>query len=227
MVKKKLIIITGPQGSGNHLWAKILSEHPAVFGWNMKDYWEGHHHEPFQGVWLNEQSFDDLPLKDYNVTSISCPFVHNGINRIPEYQGFIHKAKKANLDVRFVVLSRDINILLMQQSRVRKDFTTPIFLEVLKHQAVDHFLSMETLFLYKEKYLHQLELDLGIPIDIEKAKKHIDETNQNLKYVHQVPEQPLDKEVKKAKQESMDFNDRQRELVDLNWDGSESKTIRS
>ena len=51
--------------------------------------------------------------------------------------------------------------------------------------------------------------------------------NQNLKYVHQVPEQPLDKEVKKAKQESMDFNDRQRELVDLNWDGSESKTIRS
>ncbi len=80
------------------------------------------------------------------------------------------------------------------------------------------------MLLYNEKYLHQLELDLGIPIDIEKAKQHIEE-NKNQKYVHQVPEQPLDLEVKKAKQDSMDFNDRQRELVDLNWDGSESKTI--
>ena len=32
-MNKKLLIITGPQGSGNHLFSRILSTHPEVGGW--------------------------------------------------------------------------------------------------------------------------------------------------------------------------------------------------
>ena len=115
---KKLYIITGPQGSGNHLWAKILSAHEDVFGWEMEDYWEGHHKEPFAKVWTGEQSLNDLPLKQYNVTSISCPYVWQGVNRIPDYERLIQEAKDLNIDVQFIVIGRDENILLMQQQRV-------------------------------------------------------------------------------------------------------------
>ena len=45
-----MLIITGPQGAGNHMWAKIFSLHPEVFGWNtlLDNYWESHRFsEPF------------------------------------------------------------------------------------------------------------------------------------------------------------------------------------
>ena len=47
---KTLVILTGPQGSGNHLWSKILSLHADVFGWKslLDNYWEAHRiSEPF------------------------------------------------------------------------------------------------------------------------------------------------------------------------------------
>ena len=45
----KLLIVTGPQGSGNHLFAKIFNMHPSVKGWQMMwQEWQGHHLEPFQ-----------------------------------------------------------------------------------------------------------------------------------------------------------------------------------
>ena len=30
---KQMLIVTGPQGAGNHLWSKIFSLHPKVYGW--------------------------------------------------------------------------------------------------------------------------------------------------------------------------------------------------
>jgi hypothetical protein len=47
---KKLLIITGPQGSGNHMWSKILALHPAVNGWSalLEEYWIPHDREPLQ-----------------------------------------------------------------------------------------------------------------------------------------------------------------------------------
>ena len=47
---KTLAILTGPQGSGNHLWSKIFSLHEDVFGWKslLDNYWEAHRYsEPF------------------------------------------------------------------------------------------------------------------------------------------------------------------------------------
>ena len=39
---KTLAVLTGPQGSGNHLWSKIFSLHEDVFGWKslLDNYWE-------------------------------------------------------------------------------------------------------------------------------------------------------------------------------------------
>ena len=45
--KSNLLIVTGPQGSGNHLFAKLFNLHPDVYGLNMTRYWQGHDTEPF------------------------------------------------------------------------------------------------------------------------------------------------------------------------------------
>ena len=53
---KTLAILTGPQGSGNHLWSKIFSLHHDVFGWKslLDNYWEAHRTtEPFAKCWKN------------------------------------------------------------------------------------------------------------------------------------------------------------------------------
>ena len=44
----KILVITGPQGSGNHCWSKIFSTHSDVCGWEdlTKQYWVGHDKEP-------------------------------------------------------------------------------------------------------------------------------------------------------------------------------------
>tara|TARA_Y100001973_G_C5204038_1_gene340062 strand:+ start:2900 stop:3589 length:690 start_codon:yes stop_codon:yes gene_type:complete len=222
---KKLYIITGPQGSGNHLWAKILSAHQDVFGWEMEGYWEGHHKEPFSKVWVGEQSLNDLPLKQYNITSISCPYVWQGVNRIPDYERLIKEAKDLNIDVEFIVIGRDENILLQQQTRVRSQFTTTVFLEILKEVNVDHFISTELLFLYKEKYLNQLSKQLELPIDIEAADEHI-QVNTNQKYIKPAKGTATDEMVKAAITDSVngigakDFVKTQLELTDLNASGN-------
>ena len=40
----KMLILTGPQGAGNHLWSKILSLNYEVYGWKclLDNYWEAH-----------------------------------------------------------------------------------------------------------------------------------------------------------------------------------------
>jgi len=56
---RRLLILTGPQGAGNHLFSKIFAFHPMVNGWVMNDYWEGHHHEPFAKYWDNPELLKD------------------------------------------------------------------------------------------------------------------------------------------------------------------------
>ena len=47
---KKMLILTGPQGSGNHMWSKIFALHPSVYGWQelVEEFWIGHDREPFR-----------------------------------------------------------------------------------------------------------------------------------------------------------------------------------
>ena len=51
---KKLLIVTGPQGSGNHLFSRLLSLHPAVEGWTeiLDQYWVPSDQEPFAEYWV-------------------------------------------------------------------------------------------------------------------------------------------------------------------------------
>ena len=48
-----ILIITGPQGSGNHLFSKIFALSPEVQGWAAlnEKYWIGHDQEPFAEYW--------------------------------------------------------------------------------------------------------------------------------------------------------------------------------
>ena len=58
--KPKLILLTGPQGSGNHMWSKLFAMHPVVTGWVMQNYWEGHHEEPFAEYWDNPDKLKEF-----------------------------------------------------------------------------------------------------------------------------------------------------------------------
>ena len=70
---KKLLIITGPQGSGNHLWSKIFAMHPIVVGWPMlRKEWQGHHEEPFNKYWQQPEKLQEFDTdKKYHVKFIS------------------------------------------------------------------------------------------------------------------------------------------------------------
>lgn len=193
-MQKKLLILTGPQGSGNHLWSKIFSKHPDVNGWRMKTYWEGHHHEPFS-EWWDDPSLVTETEYQFNVTSISCPYVRNKTQHIPKYAKFVKKAKQF-YDVKLVAISRDQNILKTQQERVRGGHTAPIFLKELSSLNPDFFLSTESLFLYQDKYLEYVSKELEFPILSEQNFQSLEDTNK--KYIHPVGHQPLDDEVKLA-----------------------------
>jgi hypothetical protein len=210
---KKLLILTGPQGSGNHMWAKIFSETPTVQGWHQltKDYWIGHGDEPFAEVWEDPSLFQKLDWPhDYYYTSISCPYINRGgpeiddtiVLRTPKFDEFISAAELAGFEVKLGVIARDRNILECQQSRVRKKITTPIFLDAYdefldKYKPI--FVSTETLYLYKHRYLEQLSQLLDFPIDV--AKDRLDlilQDNANAKYITPVETHWLDDHMKEV-----------------------------
>ena len=205
---KKLIILTGPQGSGNHMWSKIFAMHPSVQGWRMQSYWEGHHEEPFAQYWHNPEKLKDYKApsdKKYFVTSISCPYFKDGKPQIPQYKKFIHEAEKL-FDVKICVIGRDPNILELQQKRVREEHTTKHALEALDEIWLykPYMLSMENFYLYKGNYLKRIGEDLDFPLAYNHAIM-IDEyanKSSNKKYIQKVGEQPLDKITRKVSKES-------------------------
>lgn len=189
---KHLVIIVGPQGSGNHLWSKILSVHPAVLGWQaLRDnYWIGHDDEPFNRYWQNPHHISefDWSLSDYYVTSISVPYMQNGESTVPHIDAF-YLAASRHANVSLCVLGRDRNIVGMQQQRVRGGETLPIMLSLLKdlESPVSMFLSFELLHLYRTLYLKQISTQLSFPVAWDDAT--IDEIlaeDSNAKYFHPV-----------------------------------------
>ena len=74
-----ILIITGPQGSGNHLFSKIFALSEQVHGWSAlnQQYWIGHDQEPFARYWHDPVLLDQFNWShDYYVTSVSCPYVY-------------------------------------------------------------------------------------------------------------------------------------------------------
>ena len=203
---KKLLILTGPQGSGNHLWSKVFSSNEGVIGWRKltEEYWVGHGQEPWNAFWEDPSLFDRYEFDDgHYFTSISCPYMPVGgpnmlIDKgyVPKYDEFVDGAKRAGFDVKLAVIGRDVNVLKVQQARVRKKVTYKIFLDQIDHlmKYDPTFISTELLYLYRIDYLKQLERQLDFPtakID-HRVLADIVSTNENAKYVRDVEHHWLD-----------------------------------
>ncbi|MFA6236848.1 MAG: hypothetical protein WC635_05920 [Bacteriovorax sp.] len=207
-MKKKLLILTGPQGSGNHLMSKVFSVHPEVSGWEelLESYWIGHDEEFFAPYWSGEKEL--IPSlfegKKYWVTSISVPFINDGVEVIPAMLAFIKKVQSFDIDVVLGVIVRDQNIVRHQQKRVREKVTLPLAIE-LYSDLMDqspcpiHFLDFEGLYLYKSHWLRWISTLLAFPVAYDHPKiLEILSSDSNQKYVSFVDDYWLDQEVKKA-----------------------------
>lgn len=203
---KTIVILAGPQGSGNHLFSKIFALHPLVYGWKelLGQYWIGHDHEPFAKMWVEPELIRqfDWSISNFYVTSISYPYINNGVKAIPDFERVINEFKAAGLNVKLVIIGRDQNILRAQEQRVRNEVTVDSFLEVvpslLNYNPI--FVSTELLFLYENEYIKSLQQQLQFPIAWGKQTIHdILENDPNSKYITTIIEaQSLDQQVKIA-----------------------------
>ena len=198
-MSKTLLIITGPQGSGNHLWSKIFALHPDVYAWHalLHEYWIGHDQEPFAEYWedpdrLKEFNWDKC---EYFVTSVSTPYMLNGERTVPNIVRFAATAMGLGICVKIAIIGRDRNILSYQQTRVRGDVTYDIALTEYERLRTwsPVFLSYELLHLYGNLYLQQISKQLEFPIDLDHPRLNnilVDDTNS--KYFKPVEYHPTD-----------------------------------
>ena len=193
MGTKTLLILTGPQGSGNHLWSKIFALHPDVYAWHalLHEYWIGHDREPFAACWENPDLLKDFAWSrcDYFVTSVSTPYMLNGERTVPNIVRFAATAMGLGIRVKIAIIGRDRNILQYQETRVRGEPTYNIALEEYKKLVTwnPQYLSYELLHLYREAYLQQLSKDLEFLIDYNNPElANILEEDTNSKYFQPV-----------------------------------------
>jgi hypothetical protein len=204
---KTILILTGPQGAGNHLWSKIFALHPDVAGWSalLDTYWIGHDQEPFADCWENPNRLKDFDWtqSDWYVTSISVPYMLNGMPTVPDLHAFVTQLQTLGMRVKFAVLGRDRNIVRLQQTRVRGLSTVGTALsqyselispaEQIRPFATPVFLSYELLHLYQDKYLEMIAQQLNFPMATNDARlAEILAEDTNRKYISQVEHQPTD-----------------------------------
>lgn len=197
---KQMLILTGPQGAGNHLWSKIFSLHSEVYGWKtlLDNYWEAHRFkEPFALYWKDPAKLKnfDWDQSNYYFTSISCPLGIVGHNSNPLWNPNIKEFSEAvrsyNINVEFAIVGRDKNILNYQQTRIRTRPTIDLFLEQLDSIPNPTFLSYELLYLYKSNYLRSLQFNIPLAYNDSKISSILDD-DPNAKYVHHVEYSELD-----------------------------------
>ena len=197
-MKPTLLIITGPQGSGNHLFSKIFSHHKDVYGWNAlyKNIWVGHDQEVFQPYWLEPKKLKDFDWTQskYFVTSISCPFINKEKEfTVPKYQAFIKHAKKY-ATVKIAIIGRDKNIIKHQQLRVRRGrHTAPMALQKLNRLNDAVYLSQELFFLYGTNYIKSISKQLNFPISTGSYIKNLLKHEANGKYIKKASKGKFDK----------------------------------
>jgi len=196
---KTLLIITGPQGSGNHLWSKIFALHPDVHGWHalLHEYWIGHDQEPFAAYWENPDLLQDFDWSrcDHYVTSVSTPYMLNGERTVPNIVQFAATAMGLGICVKIAIIGRDRNILTYQEQRVRGDATYDTALKEYEKLRTwsPVFLSYELLHLYRDLYLQQIANQLEFPVDYSSAQlANILTDDTNSKYFNPVDHHPTD-----------------------------------
>jgi hypothetical protein len=202
---KKLLIVTGPQGSGNHLFSRLLSLHPEVNGWEelLEKYWVPSDQEPFADYWVDPDalSAEKFSGYQYHLANVSCPFMYDGVRHVPKILEVAKRARSFGIDVQIAIIVRDQNINAEQQRRVRGEVTTPIaqdyyYNTLLKSEFPVHFLDHEAFFLHKEHYLTWVSkiLDFPVETDPNSIMLFIDK-DANHKYIQYVNEYWLDQEV--------------------------------
>jgi len=196
---KTLLILTGPQGSGNHLWSKIFALHPDVYAWHalLHEYWIGHDQEPFADCWANPELLQDFNWgpAEYFVTSISTPYMMNGERTVPNIVRFAATAMGLGIRVKIAIIGRDRNILNYQETRVRGEPTFDIALAEYEKLTTWNpvFLSYELLHLYRKNYLRQISKQLEFPIDFaHPGLNNILTDDTNSKYFRPVDHHPTD-----------------------------------
>ena len=202
---KRLLIITGPQGSGNHIFSRLLSLHPDVEGWTemLEKYWVPSDQEPFAEYWVHPEKLSEAMFegKDYHLANVSCPFFYDGVRYVPKILEVAERARSFGVEVEIAIIVRDQNINQVQQLRVRKEHTTPIAQEyyyntLLPSDFPVHFLDHEAFFLHTTHYLKWASKILDFPIDYlnPDIMKFISE-DANHKYVKYIDEHWLDEVI--------------------------------
>jgi hypothetical protein len=200
-----MIVLLGPQGSGNHLFGKIFSLHNDVHGWKdalkPDGYFIPHYKEPFNYYWNNIHNIDKdiMGGKEYAVTSISNPYIENWLPKVPPVFEFIKKVESIGIEVQPVVIGRDKNILTHQQTRLRGGPTWGNMPQLLQRMTTPPFyISQELLYLYRRQYIKSLSHWLNFPLAWDDPQ--IDEIlkeDANEKYIHAADPYWLDDHVKK------------------------------
>lgn len=203
---KHLLIVTGPQGSGNHLFSRIFSQHPDVEGWEdlKKEYWVPSDVEPFIEYWLYPERLtaERFAKSNYFVANVSCPCYINGVRTWPKIREFADRAKELGIRVTIAVIVRDKNINMVQQQRLMKGYASlPEAREYYEDAILDsshevHFVDHEAFFLYGINYLKWLSKTLDFPIawDSDKIFDFIDK-DANHKYVTPIEHHWLDEHI--------------------------------
>jgi hypothetical protein len=206
-IDKRIVIFTGPQGSGNHVFAKVCALHKDVGGWDdlLKTYWIRHEHEQHVGIWQDASSIkkSDWSRYGYYALSISCPYIVNYETLVPRYQPVIDKFKSLGFDVVLAIIGRDENILKLQETRLRGRHSYHDLINLLPtlKDVKKVFVSQELLYLYRNYYLESLSEELSLPIDFNNSKlMHILRQDPNAKYVNEVGEQWTDNFTQKRDQ---------------------------
>ena len=188
-MQKQLLILTGPQGSGNHLWSKIFALYPRVFAWRalLDQYWIGYDQEPFAEYWQYPERLDTFnwSQSDYFVTSISCPYMLDGECTVPNFSKFISTVQVLGHQVKLAILGRDRNVIGQQQTQVAGEPTLETAIKEYEKLSgqLPHFLSYELLHLYRGDYLKMLNVHMKFPIECrESVIAHILSEDDNTRY---------------------------------------------
>ena len=198
MPMKKLLIVTGPQGSGNHLFARLFSAHPNVVGWESlhDNYWVPSDQEPFARYWVHPEELK-FPEGDFFCANVSVPFFYDGVRQVPKIKEVAQKAMSLGVQPIIAVIVRDRNINELQQVRVGGECTIDTALEYYKDMAV-HFIDHEAFFLYKEKYIEYLGRLLEFPVTKEGIDNFIS-VDANHKYVFPCKKHWLDDVIRSGR----------------------------
>ncbi|WP_152615370.1 hypothetical protein [Janthinobacterium lividum] len=209
MNAKKLLILTGPQGSGNHLFSRILSMHPAVQGWTAlkEKYWVPSDEEPFAEYWVHPGRLDEQVFAEarYFLANVSCPFFYDGTRYLPRIREVADRAASFGIKVEIAIVVRDQNINAVQQQRVGGQVTLGMaqdyyYAHLMNSPHSVHFIDYEAFFLHKLHYLRWLARVLDFPIAWESADvMRFIEQDANRKYVAAIEENWLDATIRNGR----------------------------